>query len=311
MEDLKVFRVPSGFDRALGRDTLRTRKNWDTLISEISTAPHIMRGVPEESPYIRRFHHQSFLSQRQRGFCVGFNTANSIMTLLRIPLGATANTGTPLPLRQISPLYIYDISRMVASNEGIRLGNGDGGIGSCAIKACHKWGAVELGEYDSSPQAIDQHRNGTVPSSDAIKTGTEHPVNEFSICDSWSHGLEMLGSGFPITLCSEIPEGMMHSDAKGFFRMIGNVVGGHCYAMCDYSKKLNLAWISQAWEGWGEKTTDPTFTPLHGYTQIGTCPLDELERYFDQRKVGSGASEIYVANSVEGWTPKIVDYGPM
>jgi hypothetical protein len=50
---------------------------------------------------------------------------------------------------------------------------------------------------------------------------------------------------------------------------------------------------------------------MHGYTQIGTCPLDELERYFDQRKIGSGASEIYVANSVEGWTPKIVDYGPM
>jgi hypothetical protein len=313
----QVFRTPEGFTRALGRNTAATVRSWDRLVVGLPVAPRVMRGViPDESPLIRRFYHSSFLSQRHRGTCVGHNTASVLMTRMRIPPDATATTGEPLPLVRLSPLYTYDISRMEAQKEGINLGNnpgpqGDGSIGSCAIKASHDLGCVRLEDYDSSPQAIDNHRNGTIPPPQVQNTGKLHIVKEFAICDSFEHGLEMLGAGFTVNFCSDIPESMMHVDSKGFFRMRGNIAGGHCYSVLDYSKKLDLAWVPQAWEYWGEQTTNPAYSEMHGYTQIGTCPLSELAKFFTPQLISNGSSEIYVANSVQGWQPAIIDYSVM
>jgi hypothetical protein len=57
-------------ERPLGRDTWVTVRHWDRLVASLPIAPHVMRGVvPAASPNVRRFHHRTFLDQRQRGFC--------------------------------------------------------------------------------------------------------------------------------------------------------------------------------------------------------------------------------------------------
>src|SRR6516162_3246298 len=106
------YELPGGLVRALGWDVDANMKFWDQIVSTTPLAPRFHHGQsPQKSPDIRRFYHASFLSQRDRGFCVGFNTCGTMMTRLRIPEGATATTGTPLPLVRLSPLYTYDIAR--------------------------------------------------------------------------------------------------------------------------------------------------------------------------------------------------------
>jgi hypothetical protein len=300
-------------ERPLGRDTWVTVRHWDRLVASLPIAPHVMRGVvPTASPNVRRFHHRTFLDQRQRGFCVGANTCATIMTLLRIPPGATADS-QPLPTVRLSFLYVYDISWVEAAAEGINLGRnpgpgGDGSIASCAMKGCHIHGVVLASDYPCGPQDIDNHRNGTVPPSSVEAVGREHLVEEFAIADSWDHGLELLGAGFPISLASDIPSGMMQTDAQGRFRMRGGIVGGHDYQFIDYDKSSDTAWIGQSWKGWGEHTTDPAYAEMFGVTMIGTCSLADLASYFTPRLMSSGASEICVANRVKGWGPPIIHY---
>ena len=233
------------------------------------------------------------------------------MTRLRIPEGATATTGTPLPLVQLSPLYTYDIARWSCTENGYNMGSGDGLIASQAYVGSKKRGCVELPHYPSEPSDIDNHRNGTKPGPRVMDLGDDHSMEEFALADSFEHGLELMGGGFPVTLASLIPSGMMQTDAKGFFRVKGEVVGGHAYQFVDYNKDENLAWIAQAWEHWGEKTTDPHFREMGGFTQLGTCPLDELAQWFTDKAMASGQSEILVCNSVAGFAPLIVDYSSM
>ena len=312
MSEEQVFSLPGGLVRALGWDVDANMRFWDRIVSTTPTAPHLFSGqTPRKSPDIRRFYHASFLSQRQRGYCVGFNTCGTMMTRLRIPQGATATTGTPLPLVQLSPLYTYDIARWQCTESGYKMGSGDGLISSEAFKGSKKRGCVELQYYPSGPSDIDNHRNGTKPPQTALTVGQEHLMEEFAIADSFEHGLELMSGGFPLAFGSMIPSGMMKTDAKGFFRMKGEVVGGHCYQFVDYDKDLNLAWIAQAWERWGEKTSDPHFQEMHGFSQLGTCPLDELASWFTDRAMAKGESEIMVCNTVAGFAPPIVDYSSM
>jgi hypothetical protein len=233
------------------------------------------------------------------------------MTLLRIPPGATATSGDPLPLVQLSPLYTYDVARWQCERDGYNMGTQDGLIGSEAFIGAKNMGCVELEYYPSGPADIDHHVNGTKPPPAILEKGKEHILQEWAQAQSFSHGLELMAAGFPIALCSEIPSGMMQTDAKGFFRMAGNIVGGHCYSFYDYDKTTNRATIGQAWERWGEKTSDPHYQEMHGFTQLGTCPLDELEKWFAPNKMASGSSEIMVANMIEGFAPLIVDYSSM
>jgi hypothetical protein len=243
--------------------------------------------------------------------CVGFNTCGTMMTRLRIPSGATATTGDPLPLIQLSPLYTYDVARWSCTESGFNMGSGDGLITSEAFKGAKKRGCVELVHYPSGPSDIDNHRNGTKPNQTTLDKGDDHLMEEFAIAESFEHGLELMSAGFPVTFGSMIPNGMMKTDEKGFFRMKGSVVGGHAYQMVDYDKDQNLAWIGQAWERWGEKTNDPHFAEMHGYTQLGTCPLDELASWFTDRQMSTGQSEIMICNTVAGFAPPIVDYSSM
>jgi hypothetical protein len=141
--------------------------------------------------------------------------------------------------------------------------------------------------------------------------GAKHLVKEFALAESFEHGLELLGAGFPLAFASSIPSGMMQTDAKGFFRMKGGVVGGHEYQIVDYDKDQNLIWVAQAWERWGEKSDDPAYQEMHGYTQIGSCPLDEMAAWFSDRAMSSGSSEVMAANIVDGFAPPIVDYSSM
>jgi hypothetical protein len=233
------------------------------------------------------------------------------MTRLRIPAGATATTGDPLPLIQLSPLYTYDIARWSCTENGYNMGSDDGLITSQAYIGSKKRGCIELPYYPSGPNEIDNHRVGTKPGPKALDLGDEHLVEEFALADSFEHGLELMGGGFPITLASPIPSGMMQTDSKGFFRMKGSVVGGHAYQLLDYDKDQNLAWIGQAWERWGETTSDPHFVEMNGYTQLGTCPLDELAQWFTDKMMARGESEILVCNVVAGFAPLIVDYSSM
>jgi hypothetical protein len=313
MDQPPVYFTPTGMPRALGRDTDATVASWDEIIKTVPVAPHIFQGAAlEESPNIRRFYHASFLSQRSRGYCTGFNWTGTVMTRLRIPEGATKDTGTPLPKIQLSPLYTYDVGRRACSKAGFNMGMGDGLIGSCVSQGTKDDGVTLLEDYDSSPRAIDSHRNGTYPPSDVISKGQKHLVKEFALAKSFDHFMELMSGGLPCAFASSIPSGMMHCDPNtGFFRMTGSVVGGHEYQVIDFSKKENKVWVCQAWEHWGLRTEDPEFAPMNGFTQMGYCPLDEMERWFSDRAMSSGSSEIMFPNTVDGWTAPVTDFSSM
>jgi hypothetical protein len=191
------------------------------------------------------------------------------------------------------------------------MGSGDGLITSQAYVGAKKRGCLELEHYSSAPGDIDNHRNGTKPPKQILDLASDNLVKEFALAESFEHGLELNSGGFPLTFGSMIPSGMMRTDAKGFFRMKGEIVGGHAYQFLDYDKDLNLAWIAQSWERWGEKTEDPHFAKMHGHTQLGTCPLDELAQWFTDRAMANGQSEIMVPNTIDGFAPLIVDYSSM
>jgi hypothetical protein len=306
-----VFKTPHGA-RALGRNTELTVAHWDQLVSLMPVGPRIFRDagqpVPRRSPNLIRFHYKSFRSQRSRGFCVGFNFSSTIMTRLRIPDGATPDTGEPLPEIELSALYSYDVMRMECESEGIHMGSGDGGIGSCAIKAAHTYGCVTTEVSPDTPSLIDNHRNGTKPAQSAREFGRFHPVKDFAICESWEHGLELNAGGFPLAVASAIPAGMMNTDAKGRFKMTGSPIGGHEYQIIDHDQDEDLAVIGQCWPNWGEKNSDPIYEPRGGYTQVGFCSLTELRRWFSSAAMSSGAAEITVVNTVVGFAPPILDY---
>lgn len=302
--------TPNEAPRPLGRNTLLTVQHWDKIVETVPVLPRMVCGAPlRKSPNVRNFHHRSFLNQNPRGFCVGFNTCGTVMTRLRIPAGATPDS-PPLPLTALSPLWVYDVSRLEARNEGINLGWGDGSIGSCAIKGVHGMGVVLLQDYSSTPSDVSSHRNNTDPRQNAAATseGKQHLVVDIGIAQSFQDGMSLLSAGIPVALSSDIPSGMMNTDAKGFFRMTGAIVGGHCFQWIDYDQDQNLAWIAQAWLGWGPAvSTDPDhqYPDTMKTTQIGTCPLDELESFFSDRSMSSGSSEICAANTVQGWQPAI------
>jgi hypothetical protein len=191
------------------------------------------------------------------------------------------------------------------------MGSGDGLITSQAYVGAKKRGCIELEHYPSGPSDIDNHRNGTKPNQKILDLAGDNLVREFALAESFEHGLELNSGGFPLTFGSMIPSGMMQTDAKGFFRMKGEVVGGHAYQFLDYDKDQNLAWIAQSWERWGEKTSDPHYQSMNGYTQMGTCPLDELAKWFTDRAMATGQSEIMVPNTIDGFAPPIVDYSSM
>jgi len=312
-----VFRTSMG-ERALGRNTAATVAAWDRLVASTPTAPRVFRSaglvVPDHSPDIVRFFYLAFRSQRQRGICTGANTSSVIMVRLRIPDGATETTGDPLPEIGLSMLYAYDVGRMEAEAEGIRLGDtpgprGDGGIGSCTMKAAHKYGVATLDVDSDDPTLIDSHRNGNIPSASARAFGVAHVVKDMAIADSWEAGLELNAAGFPLAICSDIPGSMMNCDASGFFRMRGGVVGGHCYQLIDHDKRSDRATIGQCWPQWGERSSDPKHANRGGFTQLGTCPLSELEPWFSARAMANGSSEMCVANTVTGFQAPILNLG--
>jgi hypothetical protein len=309
MGDSIVFSTPMG-DRALGRDTDATVAHWDAIVASMPTAPRIFAAgaAPRKSPNVRRFHYDAYLDQRSKGYCVGFNACATVMTRLRIPADATETAGDPLPEVILSPLATYDISRLQASAEGINLGNGDGSIGSCAARGLARLGCVDWATHPSPPSAIDSHRNNSpLPAAD-LAFGKLHLVRAFALAEDWEHGLELNAGGLPLAICSAIPQGMMQTDAKGFFRMRGGVVGGHCYQLIDHDQDQNLAWIGQSWANWGERNADPRYANRGGYTQVGTCPLDELASWFSPRAMANGSSEIICVNTVEGFGPAILSW---
>jgi hypothetical protein len=299
--------------RALGRDTTATVIHWDAIVASMPVAPRVFGSIgaptPRKSPNIRRFHYMAFRSQRSRGVCVGANLSGTLMTRLRIPADATPTTGTPLPEILLSMLYSYDVMRMQAAADGYNLGRGDGGIGSAAIKAAHLFGCATTDLYSDSPGLIDSHQNGTVPPESVLAFGKIHIAADYAIADSWEAGLELNAAGFPLAVASSIPGSMMNCDAAGSFRMRGGIVGGHEYQLIDHDQDLNLAWIGQCWPQWGERSADPAYAPRGGFTQIGTCPLDELARWFSPSAMSNGESEITVANTVVGFAPPILDLG--
>jgi hypothetical protein len=309
MSDTPVFSTPMG-DRALGRDTATTVAHWDRIIASIPTAPRIFGAapVPRKSPNIRRFFYETFRDQRSRGFCVGFNYSGTLMTRLRIPDDATDTTGDPLPEISLSANYAYDVSRIQARAEGINLGRGDGSIGSCALRGSQRLGCVEEDQYPSDAAHLDRHANDAIPPDAVQAFGIQHLVKDSALADSFEHGLELNAGGHPLNVASAIPQGMMQGDAKGFFRMTGGVVGGHDYQLVDHDKDLNLAWIAQCWRNWGEQSGDPRYARRFGFTQLGTCPLDELARWFTPAMMANGESEMMVANVVEGFDPPIPSY---
>ena len=307
----ETYDTPMG-PRSLGRNTDATVAQWDRIVATMPVAPRIFGAigapVPRKSPNVRRFHRKSFQSQRSRGTCVGHNTASVVTTRLRIPAGATDATGDPLPEITISPLATYDISRLQAAAEGINLGRGDGSIGSCAGRGLQRLGCVDWDTFPCPPEVIDRHPNNSQLSPAAKAFGAAHLAKSVAIAESWEAGLELNAAGMPLAICSNIPSGMMNCDAKGFFRMRGGVVGGHCYELLDHDKDLNLAWIAQCWPQWGERTSDPAYANKGGFTQIGTCPLDELAAWFSPRAMSSGSSEIVAINTVEGFAPAILSW---
>jgi hypothetical protein len=302
-----TFTTPEGYQRAFGRDTETTQRHWDAIVAQVDILPQMFAGNSRKSPNIRRFHHATPLSQRSRGYCVPFNWTATIMTRLRIPAGATSTTGTPLPVNKLSPLYTCDVSRNQARADGVRL-VGDGQIGSICAKATHLNGVVPIDVQPSGPSDIDRHSNSAQVDPKAKAVGALHLVREFGIAQSFRQGLDFLAAGFPVAFASAIPQGMMKTSATGEFAMKGMTVGGHEYQILDFDEDLDRIWVGQAWEYWGEKTSDPEFAPMNGFTQVGYCRLSDMENWFSDRAMASGSSEIMVANTVEGFSPPIVDY---
>jgi len=308
----QVFTTPRGI-RTLGRDTAATVEHWSAIVKSMPVAPRIFRDagrpVPRKSPDILRFHYSAFMDQRQKGYCVGFNSAGTVMTRLRIPDGATATAGDPLAEVALSPLYMYDVSRMEAKAEGWDLGSGDGSIGSCAARGSMKSGVCTWDLDPADASSVDLHRNDTVPDQVSRGFGSSHLVKAIALADSWEHGLELNAAGLPLAICSDIPESMLDTDADGNFRMIGPVAGGHCYQLIDHDRDADVAVIGQCWARWGRETSDPAFSARGGYTQVGTCPLSELAGWFGPAAMSSGASEMIAYNTVEGFdAPAILSY---
>ena len=309
-----AYLVTADGPRALGRHTQATQQHWAAISKSMPVAPRVFSSaglpVPRRSPDVRRFHYDLFLDQRQRGMCVGFNTAGVIMTRLRIPPGATETVGDPLPEVALSPIFIYDLSRIEARSEGYLLGFGDGAIGSCAARGCARWGVCDWADDPANPAVIDSHQNDSRPPPEALTFGLSHHVKSFALCDSFEHALEMNAAGWPLAVCSEIPRSMLTTGLDGSFRMVGAAVGGHCYQFLDHDRDLDLAWIGQSWANWGEQSDDPKYADRDGYTQIGTCPLSELGDWFSPMMMASGASEVICYNTIEGFDQVIATDQP-
>lgn len=309
-----IYRAADGSPRSLGRDTAATVGRWPEIVAAVGYAPRVFNGpVPSRSPDVRRFYHASYLNQSTRGFCVGFNLTGTAMTRLRIPDGATADAGEPLPKVALSPLWTYAVGRRACRAAGYNpLQLGDGLIGSVAAKGLQGEGFVPLEQFPSPPRAVDSYNRESPPPAALEPVAQHHRVLDLKLAGDFDHGLELNAAGFPLALASAIPEGMMHSDpATGVFSMSGPIVGGHLYQMLDHDRERDVAWIAQAWVNWGARSSDPEYAPMGGYTQLGYCRLSDLARYFSDRAMSTGSSEIICLNTVEGFGPPIVDYSAL
>lgn len=305
-----------GLIRGLGRDTAANVAAWPALIARTAVAPRLFAAgtTPDHSPNVRRFHYDSFQDQRSRGFCVGFNFTGTVKTRLRIPVGATETTGDPLPEVNLSPLYGYATMRLECLKDGIPITDRwgrvcDGGIGSEAAKAASTYGLCLETDYPSGPKQTDSFSNGASPPKVDLTYGAAHVVVDYALAEDFEHGLSLNAAGYPLSIESDIPESMMDCDSKGFFRMRGGIAGGHNYQLLDHDKSKNTATIAQSWAQWGEPTSDPKYANRGGYTQIGTCPLDDLAAWFSDRAMANGESAMIVINTVAGFDSPLISWG--
>jgi hypothetical protein len=293
--------------RWFGRDTQSTMRDWAKIEDMMPRAPRPLRGaVPDVSPLIENFDPRIPWYQ-QRGFCVGWTAAMLGMIISKIPPGATSDT-PPLPTHRFSPIFSYDVSRMEARDEGINLGFGDGSIVSAALKAAAKYGFCLWETDPSDPQYEGPHKNGTVPDRKAFDEAKLH-IGGYALCDDFEHGLELVGAGIPVNLGTNIPQGFMRTDAKGWITLRGMTVGGHSYRLMGFNKKEDWGLLGNNWPTWGRRHQgDESYMHMQYYDNLAYVSLTDLAALCSNSRVRSGAVEIGAINKVAGFGPLLMDF---
>jgi len=218
----------------------------------------------------------------------------------RIPDEATADSA-PLPPVDLSPLWTYYISRKRCAQDGINLGGGDGSIVTEAMLALKDRGYCKW-ELWPNTQQLEQAYSDRVgpPTPECLSQAAKHLVTDAAIIDSWEKFLTLQGLGYPISFGVPIYESLMQTREDGSFDLLrGQVVGGHCMRALGYSKSGNWIKIGNSWPQWGAKSSDPIYSNMNGYTNIGHCPLDDFQRYFSSRSLQSGETEAIVVSKTQ------------
>jgi hypothetical protein len=320
--------------RPLGR-TRPKGADFRRLAARLPRAPRIMRGAPRGYQLDLAKFFPRVPWYQLRGFCVGWTGAKNQSAVARIPYTVTAG-GTIVPAgpdaaptatdARSSPLYAYDISRIQAKAEGIDLGGatgpaGDGSIVSCFLHACVTDGWVPWSAYPSDPQYEQPHRNGSVPPAEVVQQGRLRPCKAALFAD-FDHALEALDGGYPLDLGTDIPQGFLRPDARGWVTLSGPVVGGHSYGLAGYHRAENWGLLSNNWPDWGIPCSDPIWADRFGFTyaadeaaalggssNFALVRLDALASYFTPARMRSGASEVGVISGVGGFGgPLLMDY---
>lgn len=299
----------------LGRDTAATVRHWSAIRAAMAPAPRLFRGpLPRKSPDNRRYRNHRYRNQ-EIGCCVGQSLASMVETLLRMPLGRTLNT-PPDPAVDLSPLWTYYVARRWSFAHGINLG-GEGAIVSHGIQAVNASGVARMADWPDTAQNEQLYSDRQTPPA-ATSEAKDHLVRTYGILETWDDMLAAVAAGFIVQIGIEIPQGFMQTDDAGRFTLRGGDVGGHAITFEDYDQDQDIAYIGNSWDDalWGMRAENFGFgltaadldPRRHGRVGVGVCSLTDLGRYFTARMMSTGQSEAVVANTVDGWAPKLLSF---
>jgi hypothetical protein len=295
----------------LGRDTRANVKHIDRVVAAVGAfvLPRRLAAAPrpKASPNNAKYWNRRYCGQ-ELGDCTGEANANAAQTLLRMPPGRTA-ASTPLPRKDLSALWAYYNGRILAKSQGIDFG-GDGCIGSLVAYAAQKTGFTSIENYPPTPANYKDYSDDVRPPAACFTEGPHHCYGEVKILQSFEDVLALLAGGWVVPVGTDVTEGMMTCDKGGWWRMTGQVVGGHEYCLVDFNETEDWIDIGNSWANaeWGLKEDHPDQDPAcHGYNNIGRTYLSEYARLWTPAHISSGASEALAVNTVAGWAPKASD----
>jgi hypothetical protein len=304
-------------ERALGRDTARTMREWDRCKALIPEAPHVFAGTaPEVSPPIWLYCPGGYDNQII-GMCVGKGTKNAAATVIRIPEGAVfdpndlSKSSPPGPNVRLSGLYCYWNARNVHGG-GMW---GEGAVVAYSLDGAMKWGFIPEALWPDTSANQSAYSDRRPPTEAMRAEGGKHVIVHAARITSRAQYFDFLGQGLPIVDGIDIGTGFMRTADDGQFSLGGRTVGGHCTETVGYDRKRNRLYKRNSWAQWGARTDNPEFNSsdpayggnAQGYSNIGYCPLDQYEEYYlSDRALASGQTDAFVLSDVPGFDrPKL------